>query len=65
METLSKVRAVGGSLMVRIPKDLVKAESIKDGEIVKIKVEKVKKSFFGLLKGLKIKDEHIRGSDFD
>ena len=52
METISKVRAIGGSLMVRIPKDLVKLESIQDGQLVKIKLEKVRKSFFGALKGI-------------
>ena len=65
IETISKVRSVGGSLMVTIPKDLVKLKAINEGEIVKISLEKVKKSGFGLLKGLKIKEEHIRGSDFD
>ena len=38
--------------MVRIPKDLVRLESIKDGELVKIKVEKVKESGFGIFKGI-------------
>jgi len=52
METISKVRAIGGSLMVRIPKDLVKLESIQNGQLVKIKLEKVRKSFFGALKGI-------------
>ena len=52
METISKVRAIGGSLMVRIPKDLVKMESLKDGELVKLKVEKIKESGFGIFKGM-------------
>ena len=64
-EAISKVRMVGGSLMVRIPKDLARLESINDGELVKIKVEKVRKSFFGILKGKKIMNEHIKASDFD
>lgn len=53
LETISKVRTVGGSLMVRIPKDLAKMQSIQDGELVKIKVEKIKKSGFGILKGMR------------
>lgn len=52
METISKTRKIGGSLMVRIPKDLVKTMPIRDGELVKIKVEKIKKDFFGALKGV-------------
>ena len=51
-ETLSMVRKVGGSLMLRIPKDLVKLESLQDGQLVKVKIKKVKKSFFGTLKGI-------------
>lgn len=65
METISKVRAVGGSLMVRLPKDLVKVESIRDGELVKIKVEKIKKSLFGSCKGVGSLKGHERFSDFD
>mgnify|MGYP001574007585 CR=1 FL=1 len=65
VEAISKVRSVGGSLMVRIPKDLAKLESIQDGQLVKIKVKKLRKSFFGALKVIKIEDEHIRASDFD
>ncbi len=38
--------------MVTIPKELVETESIEEGEIIKIKVEKVKKSGFGILKGI-------------
>ena len=52
METISKVKAIGGSFMVRIPKDLVKAESIREGQLVKLKVEKIKKSYYGALKGI-------------
>lgn len=52
METLTRTRAIGGSLVVTIPKEIVKEESIGEGELVKIKVEKVKKSGFGLFKGI-------------
>lgn len=52
METLTRTRAVGGSLVVTIPKEIVEEESIKEGELVKINVEKVKKSGFGLFKGI-------------
>jgi len=65
METISKVRSVGGSLMVRIPKDVIKSESIRDGEIVKIRVEKVKRSLFGACKGVGSLKYHERFSDFD
>ena len=52
MEAISKVRSVGGSLMVRIPKELAKLQSIQDGQVVRVKVEKVRKSFSGALKGI-------------
>jgi len=53
METISKVRAVGGSLMVTIPKEIVREESLQDGQLVKINVKKIRKSGFGLLKGMR------------
>lgn len=52
IETISKVRSVGGSLMVRIPKDLAKLQSIQNGQLVKINVEKIKQSAFGMFKGI-------------
>lgn len=53
MKTMARVKAIGGSLMVRIPKDLAKEEAIKEGELVEIEIEKIKKSGFGLLKGMR------------
>lgn len=52
MESLTKARKIGGSIMVTIPKEIVETESIQEGEIIKIKVEKIKKSGFGMLKGI-------------
>lgn len=52
METLTRARAVGGFLIVTIPKEIVKEESLREGGVVKIKIEKVKKSGFGLFKGI-------------
>jgi len=44
MEFVAKVRRVGGSLIATIPKDLVKSESIQDGQLIKIiKIEKILK----------------------
>ena len=51
-KTLVKTRAVGGSLIVTIPKEVAEAEGLKEGELVEIEVEKVKKSFFGAAKGV-------------
>ncbi len=59
-----KARAIGGSIVVRIPREIVKEENIREGELVKIEVEKVKKSYFGVLKGMK-SHKHEKFSDFD
>ena len=53
MKTLARVRAVGGSLMVRIPKDLAQEVSLREGELVELHLEKVRQSGFGALKGLR------------
>jgi antitoxin component of MazEF toxin-antitoxin module len=50
MKTLTKTRAIGGSLVVTIPIEIVKEENIKEGELVEIEIEKIKKSGFGILK---------------
>ncbi len=52
IRTLTKARAVGGSLMVTIPKELAEAENLRAGEMVEIEVKKSRKSFFGALKGI-------------
>lgn len=51
-ECLAKTRKVGGSLVVTLPKELVETEKIKEGEIVKIRVKKLRKDGFGILKGM-------------
>ena len=51
-ECLAKTRKVGGSLVVTLPKELVETEKIKEGEIVKIRVKKLRKEGFGILKGM-------------
>jgi len=52
MKALTRTRSVGGSLIVTIPKEIVKEESLRENELVEIKVQKVRKSGFGLLKGI-------------
>lgn len=53
METITRTRKVGGSLVVTLPKEIVKEEGLREGEAVKIQVEKVKKDYFGALKGMR------------
>jgi hypothetical protein len=51
-ECLAKTRKVGGSLVVTLPKELVEAKKIKEGEIIQINVKKIRKDGFGILKGV-------------
>jgi len=52
MEGYTRIRKIGGSLMATIPKEIVKEETLRPGELVRIEIEKPKKSGFGILKGL-------------
>ena len=51
-ECLAKTRKVGGSLVVTLPKELVESKKIKEGEIIEIRVKKLRKDGFGSLKGV-------------
>ena len=64
MRTVTRARKLGGSIIVTIPKEIVREENIKEGELVEIEVEKVKKSYFGALKGMS-PYKHEKFSDFD
>ena len=63
MEVLTKLRKVGGSVMVRIPKEVLEEESLHPGETVKLEVKKMKKSGFGTLKGMRsfTKEDKFKG----
>ena len=52
MKSLTRTRAIGGSLVVTIPKEIVKEQSLNEGELVEIEVDKVKRDFFGAFKGI-------------
>jgi len=49
---LAKVRKVGGSLVVTIPRRVADEEGIKPGETVNVEVRKIKKSYFGAARGI-------------
>ena len=51
-KALSKARKVGGSIMVRLPKEVVQQEGIHEGEMVELEVKKAKKSWFGSTPGI-------------
>jgi len=49
---LARVRKVGGSLIVTIPREVAEEEGVKPGELVNIEIRKTKKSFFGAARGI-------------
>lgn len=51
-ELIVRARKLGGSLVVRIPKEIAKEKGIVEGEAISIKVRKIKKDWFGALKGI-------------
>ena len=67
MESITKLRKVGGSIVATVPKQVIELEGLIPGRIVKINVEKIKKSFFGAAKGIGSftkEDEHwMEGSN--
>ena len=52
-ETIQRAKKIGNSLMVRIPEDIVKIEHILPGEMIRVKIQKVRKDWFGAFKGIK------------
>jgi antitoxin component of MazEF toxin-antitoxin module len=49
---LARVRKVGGSLVVTIPREVAEEEGVKPGELVNIEVRKTRRSFFGAARGI-------------
>jgi antitoxin component of MazEF toxin-antitoxin module len=45
-------RKIGGSIVVRIPKEATEQEGIREGELVEVEVRKARKDFYGALKGV-------------
>ena len=52
MEALIKTRKIGGSLVITIPRVIVEEEGLMPNQIVEINVKKIKKSGFGIAKGI-------------
>jgi len=52
IKALARTRSVGGSLVVTIPSEIVKLKNLNENEVVQIEVEKVRKDYFGALKGI-------------
>ena len=64
-KSLSKIRSVGGSLVVTIPKEIVREKCLNEGEVVELEIEKPKKNFFGALRGIGAFSHEDRMKDRD
>ena len=63
MEVLTKLRKVGGSVMARIPKEVLEQEFLHEGQTVRLEIKKVKKSALGIAKGMRsfTKEDEFKG----
>jgi|TARA_B100002003_G_C13994355_1_gene480322 hypothetical protein len=52
METIAKTRTLGGSLIVTIPKNIVDEQNIHPNELIRLEINKRKKSYRGCCKGI-------------
>ena len=52
MESVTKLRKVGGSIVATVPKKIIELEGLMPGQTVLIGVKKIRKSAFGVLKGI-------------
>lgn len=53
MEVLTKLVKVGGSVMARIPKEVVEYEALQPGETIVLEIKKSKISGLGIYKGMR------------
>ncbi len=49
VEILQRAKRVGGSIMIRLPKDSAALESITDGDLVRLTIHKARRDLFGTL----------------
>ncbi len=52
-KALVRTRRIGGSIVVRIPKEVVEQQGILEGELVELEVQKARKDWFGAFPKLK------------
>ena len=52
MVAIIRIRALGGSLAVTIPNEIVKKQRLKEDEVVEIEIKKYRQNYFGALKGI-------------
>ena len=45
MKAITRMRKIGGSLMITIPKEIVKEEALKEGQIVEVEIKRIAATF--------------------
>ena len=65
MKVFAQARAIGGSLVVTIPRQIVKNLNIRPNEQVAVDFEKPNKTGFGILKGMRpfTREDEMTGHD--
>lgn len=53
MKTFARTRKFGGSIVVTLPKEIIKEENNQEENLWERDIQKTKKNYFGLLKGMK------------
>ncbi len=63
LKGLSRIRCIGGSLVVTIPKEIVREKNLKEGILVELDIEKIKLDGFGKFKNISSFSEKDRMED--
>ena len=50
--SLVRTRKIGGSLVITIPREIVKEQQIEEDEVIQMSFKKSRKNYFGALKGI-------------
>ena len=50
LKSIARTRKIGGSLVVTIPKEIVKEEQLEENQIIEISIKKPRRNYFGIFK---------------
>lgn len=52
LKSVSRIRSIGNSLVVTIPREIVKEKGLIEGELIELEIERPAVEGFGALKGI-------------
>jgi len=52
LKSVSRIRSIGGSLVVTIPKEIVREKGLNEGEVIELEINKPRLEGFGAIKGI-------------